>query len=38
MELCTQAHFNFNDDLSTIDQRIPIGDGLCPPVGLTVQI
>ena len=33
LEQCTQAHFNFNSDLSTISQRIPIHEGLCPPIG-----
>ena len=38
LQQCTQAHFDFNSDLSTISQRIPIHEGLCPPIGSVLNL
>jgi hypothetical protein len=33
LEPCTQAHFNFGGTVKQIGQKIPLSEGLCPPIG-----
>ncbi len=36
---CTKEHFSFNEELTQVFERLPMTDGLCPPIGhqFTVQ-
>lgn len=38
LEICTQTHFDFNDNLKTLSQRLPLAFGLCPPIGYQFTI
>lgn len=36
--MCTNAHFNFDDSLSSLSERLPLGYGLCPPIDYKFSI
>ena len=38
MEQCTEAHFNFAGDLSTLGQKVPLSMGLCPQIGQNFSV